>query len=101
MRTMGSSRVVTDCGRASSRQTKTLLGWHVTSEKTDVDRSWTGQIMYGYRMKSVPHCICLRQCRALETGERGSRTTTAKTTVTKKAPTKPSTVFLGLSLMSW
>ena len=26
---------------------------------------------------------------------------TAKAIVTKKAPTKPSTVFLGLSLMSW
>lgn len=44
-RTTGSSMAVTDCGRARSRQTKTLLGSHVVDEKADVDRSWTGQIM--------------------------------------------------------
>lgn len=69
-------------GITQSRQTKAGLGVHVAPpSKALTPRSRTGQIMYWNCMKYVPH-------------------STPKMTVLKNAPRKPSTVFLGDSLMS-
>ena len=63
-----------------SLQMKTGLGSHLMSLQAFTPRSLTGQIIYCHRMNSVPQI-------------------TPKSMVLKKAPTKPSTVFLGESLM--
>jgi hypothetical protein len=59
---------------------KTGLGSHLISLQAFTPRSLTGQIIYCHRMNNVPQ-------------------TMAKSMVLKKAPTKPSTVFFGESLM--
>ena len=63
-----------------SLQMKTGLGSHLISLQAFTPRSLTGQIIYSHRMNNVPQ-------------------TMAKSMVLKKAPTKPSTVFFGESLM--
>ena len=54
-------------GKLKLRQTKTGFGSQETFEKADLPRSLHGQIMYGYRMKSVAHYTTLDQ---LEAGRR-------------------------------
>ena len=66
---------------AHSRQTKTLFGTHSILLNAFMPRSCAGQIMKLKRMKKVPQ---MRPNNIVE----------------KKAPTKPSTVFFGESLMS-
>ena len=69
-------------GMTNSLQMNTGFGVHVTPTSNALTpKSCTGQIMYWYRMKIVPQI-------------------SPKTIVLKKAPTKPSTVFLGESLNS-
>jgi hypothetical protein len=81
----------------NSRHTKTGLGRQVMLESTLVPRSRAGQIMYGKRMKKVDHWNISDIVRS---GMDMQLTAQPNMRVHKKAPTKPSMVFFGLSLIN-
>ena len=79
-RTIPARKTLRGAQISHSLQTKTGLGSQLISLQAFTPRSLTGQIIYCHRMNNVPQTI-------------------PKSIVLKKAPTKPSTVFFGESLM--